>query len=140
MDLGYGKILVDPIRKAIMVGYIVTAALGITASISAAAIGKELVSEAPPLKCDIGPIAKSYGKTQWLVYSCNDQRTVVFVAAPDNPAMPFYFMIAPGENGSRLWGEGTGRKDATAAAFEEFKFLSQRDSSALIEQTLGTSN
>ena len=87
------------------------------------------------LKCDIGPVTKIYGKTQWLVYSCSDERTVVIVSAPGNPAMPFYFTFYPQGNGYQLSGEGTGRKDATSAAFDELKALSEQDIAALIEQT-----
>jgi hypothetical protein len=28
--------------------------------------------KAQQLKCDIGPVKKTYGKTRWLVYSCDD--------------------------------------------------------------------
>src|SRR5262249_35369526 len=77
------------------------------------------------LQCDIGPIAKTFGRTQWLVYSCNDNRTVIIVAAPGNPATPFYFAFYPQAEGYRLVGEGTGRKDAPKAAFDELQALSQ---------------
>jgi|SRR5580704_8743615 hypothetical protein len=87
------------------------------------------------LKCDVGPTNKTYGNTQWLVYSCDDSRTVVVVAAPGSPAMPFYFMFSPGQNGYQLSGEGTGQKDATDAAFNELHGLSERDIAILIEQT-----
>ncbi len=95
------------------------------------ATGEEL----QPLKCDIGPVTKTYGKTQWLVYSCSDERTVVIVSAPGNPAMPFYFAFYPKGNAYQLSGEGTGRKDATSAAFDELKALSEQDIAALIEET-----
>jgi hypothetical protein len=93
--------------------------------------------EAKPqqLKCDIGPVNKTYGKTQWLVYSCDDSRTVVVVTAPGNPALPFYFMFAPQAGGYQLSGEGTGQKDATDAALHELQALSAADIMALIEQT-----
>ncbi len=91
--------------------------------------------ERQPLKCDIGPVAKTYGKTQRLVYSCSDERTVVIVSAPGNPAMPFYFTFYTQGNGYQLSGEGAGPKDATSAAFEELKALSEQDIAALIEQT-----
>jgi hypothetical protein len=91
--------------------------------------------KAQQLKCDIGSVSKTYGKTQWLVYSCDDSRTVVIVAAPGNPAMPFYFMFSPHENGYQLSGEGTGQKDTADAAFNELHGLSERDIATLIEQT-----
>ncbi len=60
---------------------------------------------------------------------------MVIVSAPGNAAMPFYFTFYPHENGYRLYGEGTGRKDATEAAFEELKALSEQEIAALIQQT-----
>ena len=41
---------------------------------------QEVVAQA--LKCDIGPIVKAYGSTQWLVYSCHDGKSVVILSAP----------------------------------------------------------
>jgi hypothetical protein len=92
-------------------------------------------ASAGSLNCDIGPISKSYGKTQWYVYSCDDNRSVVVVSAPGNPATPFYFMFSPNESGYRLVGEGTGRKDATSAAFDDLKTLTEEEIAALIEET-----
>ena len=102
---------------------------------SHSAISEEAPSKPQPLKCDVGPVGKTYGKTQWLVYSCDDKRSLVIVSAPGNPALPFYFVFSPHENGYQLSGEGTGRKDSTKAAFDELKALSGTDIAALIEQT-----
>jgi hypothetical protein len=87
--------------------------------------------------CKTGPVIKIYGQTQWLVYSCDDGMTLVFVAAPDSPAMPFYFVLLPTDTGYRLFGEGAGKKEATAAAFEEIKTISAsvRDIANLILET-----
>jgi hypothetical protein len=105
------------------------------ATVFTSAISEEAASKPQPLKCDVGPIDKTYGKTQWLVYSCDDKRSFVIVSAPGNPAMPIYFIFYPHENGCRLEGEGTGRKDSTKAAFDELKALSGTDIAILIEQT-----
>jgi hypothetical protein len=65
------------------------AALGIMALVvPSAASGQQL-------KCDVGSIAKMYGKTQWLVYSCSDGRSIVVLAAQGSPATPFYFILHP---------------------------------------------
>jgi hypothetical protein len=87
--------------------------------------------------CKTGPVTKTYGQTQWLVYSCDDGMTLVFVAAPDSPAMPFYFVLSPTDAGYHLFGEGTGKKEATAAALEQIKTLSAsaRDIANLILET-----
>lgn len=90
---------------------------------------------AQQMKCEIGPVAKTYGSTQWLVYSCDDAKSVVVLSAPGNPAMPFYFMFSPTSAGHQLSGEGTGDKSSTASAFGELKQLSDNDILALINET-----
>src|SRR5262249_34898327 len=84
----------------------IAALLWTAALISPPATGEEVNSKL--LQCDIGPIAKTYGKTQWLVYSCNDNRTVIIVSAPGNPAMPFYFAFYPQAEGYRSWAKERG--------------------------------
>ncbi len=87
------------------------------------------------LNCNIGPITRSYGGTNWLVYSCDDHHSLIFLSAPDNPGAPFYFLMAKQESGYQLNGEGTGNKDATGAAFADLKKLSEQEIASLIEQT-----
>jgi hypothetical protein len=103
-------------------------------AVTASAGGEDVVST-PALKCEIGPVAKRYGSTQWLVYSCDDERTLVIVSAPGNPAMPFYFTFSRPDGRYQLSGEGTGRKDVTDAALNHLKTLSERDIADIIEQT-----
>ena len=92
---------------------------------------------APPeqVKCDHGPVTKTYGGGQWLVYGCSDESTLVIVAAQDNPAAPFYFKFAPQQDGYHLSGEGTGRSDMVKAAVEDLKKLSKQDIADLIAAT-----
>lgn len=91
--------------------------------------------ERASLDCHVGPVQKTFGKTEWSVYSCNDDRSVVFVAAAGSPAAPFVFIFAAQPTGYRLHGEGTGRKEATAAAYEDLKELSDNEVTALVEET-----
>ena len=49
--------------------------------------------------------------------------------------MPFVFTFLMQENGYQLYGEGTGLKEATMAAYNELKVLSEIEIRALIEQT-----
>ncbi len=98
---------------------------------SAVVVGKE------PMKCDIGPIKKEYGKTNWLVYSCADKKSLVIVTDQGNPAMPFYFMYHPVGDSYKLYGEGTGNKIYTKAAFEEIKRISLGDIKKIVVQTEG---
>jgi hypothetical protein len=69
------------------------------------------------------------------VYACNDSRSVVIVADKDNPALPFYFILYVKPDGDmQQHGEGTGKKSATQAAFDEIKLLTQTDVAGLVEQ------
>jgi hypothetical protein len=89
----------------------------------------------PHLNCHIGPVEKTYGKTDWLVYSCSDNRSIVVVAKPDNPAFEFYFILAPGTDGVDLYGEGVGDKAATEPAFQHLKLLSPADIAVVVAET-----
>lgn len=91
--------------------------------------------EPPQLKCDVGPVAKTYGASKWLVYSCDDNRSLVIVSAPNSKAAPFIFMLHPSTNGYKLHGEGTGNKEATDAALKELNALTEREVVALVAET-----
>lgn len=91
-----------------------------------------------PLTCDRGPITRTLGGNEWLVYSCSDCCSVVFLSAEESPAFPFYFILTP-ENGTySLYGEGTGNKDATKAAHDDILMLDSQEIISLIEETRQT--
>jgi hypothetical protein len=94
----------------------------------------ELVVAQSP-KCETGPVSKTYGSNAWLVYSCDDAKSIAIVSAQGNPAMPFYFILHPKDGTYQLEGEGTGDKAATDAAARELQRLSTADISALINET-----
>jgi hypothetical protein len=107
---------------------------------SAITFSSALSAEQPSQKCDVGPINKTYGKTPWLVYSCNNKKAegnamVVLVSAPGSPAMPFVFFFYIKDGGYHLYGEGTGNKEATDAALSELQKLSEPEITKLIVQT-----
>lgn len=108
--------------------------LGIFASASWASVPSE--EERPPdLNCEVGPLQKTYGQTAWLVYACNDSRSVVIASDKGNPALPFYFILYVKPDGDmHVYGEGTGKKSATQAAFDEIKLLTQTDVAELVKQ------
>jgi len=83
--------------------------------------------------CTAGPSHWEFGGTPWLVYACDDGRSVVAVSAPGSAASPFYFVISWGPLGLELRGEGTGPKAATDPAYEELKHLRRADVAALYE-------
>jgi len=116
-------------------GTLLMALLSVVTLVPISGHSRDAEPNSDTLACDIGPVTKVYGKTQWLVYSCTDNRTVVIVSAPGNPGMPFYFTFFPKDGKYQLGGEGTGNKDATKAAFDELKAMSEEDISELIRET-----
>ena len=86
------------------------------------------------LSCTIGPVTKSYGGGQWLVYGCSDGKSVILVTPQGSLGFPFVFSFIYTGTSMTLHGEGTGNKQATDAAFKELKALSQADVAALFQQ------
>jgi hypothetical protein len=95
---------------------------------------------AAPLQCDIGPITKEFGSVPWLLYSCDDGKSLVVVSAPGSPAAPFYFFFSPEGRGYHLVGEGTGLKSLTDAALRDLKLLSDAEIAGLVGQTIAAHN
>lgn len=91
--------------------------------------------QVPPLQCDTGPLQRTYGGTEWVVYSCSDRNTVVIYTAAANPGKEFYFMFTSQKGELHLYGEGNGDKKYTNAAFEELKPMTREDVDALIKAT-----
>ena len=87
------------------------------------------------VNCETGPLTKEYGKTSWLVYSCDNKTSMLIISAIDNPAMPFYFTLHETKDGYQLSGEGTGKKETTAAAYDDLKKLSKSEILDLIKKT-----
>ena len=83
------------------------------------------------LNCKIGPIEKSYGGTKWLVYDCDDSRSVLVVTAPGSPAMPFMFIFQASGGSYKLHGEGDGNKNLTDAAVKDLLNLTDTDIATL---------
>jgi hypothetical protein len=95
-----------------------------------------VTAAAPPLQCDVGPVTKVFGSVPWLVYSCNDDSSVVLISAPGSPATPFYFIFSVEGASYRLRGEGTGSKAATDAALKELQALSASSILSLRRETI----
>ena len=87
------------------------------------------------MECDVGPITKTFGKTEWLVYGCGDGRSVLVVPAPGNPTMQFYFLLSPQDEEVEIHGEGMGSKDATEAAYKDLEKLSVEQIAALYSES-----
>ncbi|HWA91967.1 MAG TPA: hypothetical protein VG889_18145 [Rhizomicrobium sp.] len=105
------------------------------ALLSAPTLGEQVGPKQPQLECKTGPLTKVYGGTTWLLYSCDDNRSIVIVSAPGSPAAPFYFSYFPEAGGYHLSGEGTGDRAATDLAYKELVALTAKDIALLIADT-----
>jgi hypothetical protein len=95
----------------------------------------------PALDCETGPLSRTYGKTPWLVYSCNDLKSIAIIAAPGSPAAPFYYLWVYDRSGKySLVGEGTGSATYTSAAYAQLRLLQPSDVEAMVAETRGTSS
>ncbi len=95
-------------------------------------LGAQSVAEEPepsvtPADCQLGPIEKGFGRSDWLVYGCDDGASLYILARSDNPARGSYFTFTKHEGGYSLRGEGKRKKKITKAAFEDLSFLSADD-------------
>ena len=86
----------------------------------------------PKLSCERGGGISRYGGTEWMVYGCSDNKTLLFITAQGNPATPFYFILAPKGGGYQLFGEGSGDKRLTDAAYTEIHALKPAQIASLL--------
>lgn len=84
------------------------------------------------MECKTGPLSKSFGGNDWLVYACSDDKSIVVVSASGNPAMPFYFSISPKDGSYVVHGEGKGDKSASSEANKELGKLTKEQIEQLI--------
>lgn len=101
-----------------------TIALMFVAALSATTFcaGSQAASD-PVNICETGPLIKQYGGTEWYVYSCSDDRSLVVVASPANPAAkPFAFSVSKEKGVKQLNGSGE-RKGTVEATYNELKAL-----------------
>ncbi|HEU4961906.1 MAG TPA: hypothetical protein VFT56_16080 [Sphingomonas sp.] len=90
-----------------------------------------------PMKCEVGPAHRTLGGTQWIVYSCDDQASMVVVSAQGNPASPFYFFLKPAGGAYSVSGEGNGNKEASDAAGDALAKMTPAEFAALLAETKG---
>jgi hypothetical protein len=88
-----------------------------------------------PDQCATGPIEKTYGGTPWLVVSCSDGKSLVFVAKEGGPAAPFEFDLTFTGNDYDLAGHGKGDRKYTDAAYAELQKLTGKDVLELLQAT-----
>lgn len=97
-------------------------------------------AELSALKCESGPVNQQLGWHSWLVYSCDDQRSMVVVTPAENPASPFVFVLRSDAGRYEITGEGNGDKAASDAAGDALSRLSPDDLAALLAETKRSPN
>ena len=89
----------------------------------------------PDLICNVGPLQKTYAKSLWLVYACNDPNTIQIVTDQGNWAKPFYFSISIQYNGDvTIFSKSTGGKPELVEALNEIHLLKKTDVLELMKQ------
>ena len=88
-----------------------------------------------PESCAAGPVEKTYGGTTWLVASCSDGKSLVFIARKGSPAAPFEFDLYHTGDGYDLTGKGAGNRRFTDAAYAELRKLDSNTIRALVAET-----
>ncbi|MBV9991225.1 MAG: hypothetical protein JOZ72_08010 [Alphaproteobacteria bacterium] len=107
-----------------------TALLLLTAAAPALALDPQA-----PESCATGPVTKTYGGTPWLVASCSDGKSLVFVAKDGSPAAPFEFDLTYTGDGYDMTGRGKGDRKYTDAAYAELSKLTGDAVRALVDET-----
>lgn len=97
-------------------------------------------SSASTMKCETGPVPRTFGGTRWVVYSCDDLASMVVISAQGNPASPFYFFLKPKPDAGNytITGEGNGDKKASDAAGDALSKMTPADLAALLAATKAT--
>jgi hypothetical protein len=122
---------VSQTRGVLTAGVILSAILG-SVGFAPDLAWSQAASPKPNLKCFKGPLKRTYGGGHWLVYACDDGKSLVVVSDKGNAAFPFYFMLSPFSGSYHVDGEGTGNKSASDAAGDELSHLSAAQIEALI--------
>jgi hypothetical protein len=90
-----------------------------------------------PESCVTGPVIKTYGGSKWLVVSCSDGKSLVFVAQEGSAAAPFEFDLTYTGDGYDLDGHGKGNRKAADAAYADLQKITAADVLSLIKETQG---
>ena len=103
-----------------------------------AAVSTQPLAQQPApqqIKCEAGPLKRTFGGTEWLVYGCDERASMVVVSAPGNPAMPFYFFIRPEAGTYRIEREGSSDSEASRAAGNSLSQLTPAEVASLLTAT-----
>jgi hypothetical protein len=83
--------------------------------------------------CDVGPVTKHFGRSDWQVLSCGDGRTLLFQSLPGKPGADF--SIAVEKDSIERGSESRDNRDLSEAAIAELAALSHEKLLALLAET-----
>lgn len=98
----------------------------------ASAASQQAASPPQPMRCETGPVTRAFGGTEWIVYSCDDEASLVVISAQGNPASPFIFYLRPGAESYSISSEGNGDRRASGAAGVALTELSSAEITTLL--------
>jgi hypothetical protein len=76
------------------------------------------------MQCSYGPVAKTLAGAPWLVFACDDGKSLVVVTDQHNPPSPFYFLVSLHGDVVNINGEGNGSKVTSDAASDQLGKMS----------------
>jgi len=85
-----------------------------------------------PLECFTGPVKRNYGNTEWNVYICSDDQSLMLVSVLSRPGQPYMLTFAPCNGIYAVAGEGLEDKAMNAAVTDELQNLSDSEIMELI--------
>lgn len=98
----------------------------------AASAAPALAADAPKLECKIGPAKRRFGGTLWLVFACNDNRSLAFRPEQNNPNSTAKFVLRWTGAQYELEGDPGDKADVAERAYNEIADLTERQIDALI--------
>ena len=88
------------------------------------------------MDCSLGPAERRFDGVQWLVFGCDDGRSIVFVTGPQSPAdLQFVFIVSADGDGYKVYGEGNGDRALTRPAYDAIIAMSANEYAALHAET-----
>lgn len=94
-------------------------------------------AEKASMECNVGPVTRSFGGTEWTVFSCDDEASMIAISAKGNPALPFIFVMKEEDGNYKITGEGNGDRSASQAAGDEIARMTNQEFSELLAATKG---
>jgi len=91
------------------------------------------VAKATHFVCDVGPVTKHFGRSDWQVLSCGDGRTLLFQSLPGKPGADF--SIAIEKDSIERGNESMENRDLDEAAIAELGAMSHEKLLALLHET-----